>query len=82
MGQKDVLKNLARFMNVYEVFTETGSCFLSWSTKGSTVSIESNLFIYTRDGPLENLSGGGGAEVQNKYSRKVILNEKKFTHAN
>ena len=25
MGQKDIFKNLARFMNVYEVFTETGS---------------------------------------------------------
>jgi len=28
-----------------------------------------------RDGPLENVSGGGG-EVQKKYSRKGKLNEK------
>ena len=38
-----------------------------------------------RDGPLENLSGGGGGgmgEVQKKYSRKGKLNEKKFMHAN
>ena len=36
-----------------------------------------------RDGPLENLSGGGGAdEVQKKCSRKAKLNEKKFMHAN
>ena len=34
-----------------------------------------------RDGPLENLSGGGGVgagEVQKKYSRKGKLNEKIF----
>ena len=36
-----------------------------------------------RDGPLENLSGGGGAgEVQKENSRKGKLNEKKFLHAN
>ena len=35
-----------------------------------------------RDGPLENLWGGGGGEVQKKYSRKGKLNEKKFMHAN
>ena len=36
-----------------------------------------------RDGPLENLWGGGGAgEVQKKYSRKGKLNEKKFMQAN
>ena len=34
-----------------------------------------------REGPLENLWGGGG-EVQKKYSRKAKLNEKKFVHAN
>ena len=29
------------------------------------------------------MGGGGGAgEVQKKYSRKGILNEKKFMHAN
>ena len=33
-----------------------------------------------RDGPLENLSGGG--EVQKENSRKGKLNEKKFLHAN
>ena len=33
--------------------------------------------FYLRDGPLENLSGGGGAgEVQEKYSRKGKLIEK------
>ena len=32
-----------------------------------------------RDGPLENLWGGGGVdEVQKKYSRKGKLNEKKI----
>ena len=36
-----------------------------------------------RDGPLENLWGGGGAgEVQKKNSRKGKLNEKKFLQAN
>ena len=30
-----------------------------------------------RDGPLENLSGGEGGEVQKKKSRKGQLNEKK-----
>ena len=36
-----------------------------------------------RDGPLENLWGGGRAgEVQKKYSRKGKLNEKKIMHAN
>ena len=38
---------------------------------------------FIRDGPLENLWGGGGAgEVQKKKSRKGKLNEKKFLHAN
>ena len=32
-----------------------------------------------RDGPLENLWGGGG--LQKKYSRKGKLNEKKKIHA-
>ena len=31
-----------------------------------------------RDGPLENLWGGGAGEVQKKYSRKGKLNKKKF----
>ena len=35
-----------------------------------------NLTLF-RDGPLENLLGGGG-EVQKKYSRKAKLNEKKI----
>ena len=35
-----------------------------------------------RDGPLENLWGGGAGEVQKKNSRKGKLNEKKFLHAN
>ena len=37
-----------------------------------------------RDGPLENLWGGGGraGEVQKNYSRKGKLNEKKIMHAN
>ena len=34
-----------------------------------------------RDGPLENLWGGGAGEVQKKNSRKGKLNEKKFLHA-
>ena len=40
--------------------------------------------LNVRDGPLENffLGGGGGGEVQKKYSRKGKLNEKKFMHAN
>ena len=29
-----------------------------------------------REGPLENLWGGGAGEVQKKYSRKGKLNEK------
>ena len=35
-----------------------------------------NSFTSTRDGPLENLLGGGGGadEVQKKYSRKGKLN--------
>ena len=38
-----------------------------------------NSFTSTRDGPLENLLGGGGAdEVQKKNSRKGKLNEKKI----
>ena len=36
-----------------------------------------------RDGPLENLcGGGGGGEVQKKNSRKGKFNLKKFLHAN
>ena len=38
-----------------------------------------------RDGPLENLSGGGGrglAKYKKKNSRKGEFNEKKFLHAN
>ena len=38
-----------------------------------------------RDGPLENLLGGGGggrAKYKKKYSRKGKWNEKKFVHAN
>ena len=35
-----------------------------------------------RDGPLENLWGGGAGEVQKKYSRTGKLNEKKLLHAN
>ena len=36
-----------------------------------------------RDGPLENLSGGGGGRsTKKRYSRKGKLNEKKFMHAN
>ena len=37
--------------------------------------------LWVRDGPLENLWGGGG-EVQKKNSHKGKLNEKKFLHAN
>ena len=46
------------------------------------------IVVIFRDGPLENLSegggggGGGAGEVQQKYSRKGKLNEKKFMHAN
>ena len=40
-------------------------------------------FFVLRDGPLENLWGGGGAgEVPKKNSRKGKLNDKKFVHAN
>ena len=35
-----------------------------------------------RDGPIENLWGGGGGRRTKKYSRKGNLNEKKFMHAN
>ena len=36
-----------------------------------------------RDGPLENLwGGGGGGRSTKKYSRKAKLTEKKFLHAN
>ena len=35
-----------------------------------------------RDGPLENLRGGGAGEVPKKNSRKGKLNEKKFLHSN
>ena len=35
-----------------------------------------------RDGPLENLWGGGAGEVQKKNSRKGKFNLKKFLHAN
>ena len=38
-----------------------------------------------REGPLENLLGGGGeggGEVQKKFLRKGKLNEKEFMHAN
>ena len=35
-----------------------------------------------RDGPLENLWGGGWAKYKKKNSRKEKLNEKKFMHAN
>ena len=41
-----------------------------------------NKAEYLREGPLENLWGGGGGEVQKKYSHKGKLNEKKFLHAN
>ena len=42
-------------------------------------------FFVLRDGPLENLLGGGGGagEVQKKKnSRKGKLNDKKFGYAN
>ena len=40
------------------------------------------ISLIIRDGPLENLlGGGGGREVQKKYSRKGKLNEKKKLHA-
>ena len=35
-----------------------------------------------RDGPLENLWGGGAHEVQKKNSSMEKLNEKKFLQAN
>ena len=35
-----------------------------------------------RGGPLENLSGRGGGELQKNYSRKGKLRGKKFMHAN
>ena len=40
--------------------------------------------LLLRDGPLENLWGGGGgrAKYKKKNSRKGKLNEKKFAHAN
>ena len=42
-------------------------------------NVKTHLF---RDGPLENLWGGGAGEVQKKNSRKGKSNEKKFLHAN
>ena len=41
-----------------------------------------NKTDWLRDGPLENLLGGGAGEVPKKYSHKGKLNEKKFMHAN
>ena len=42
---------------------------------------KSQLQVLVRDEPLENIwvevGGGGGGEVQKKYSRKGKLNEKK-----
>ena len=42
------------------------------------------LPVQIRDGPLENLLGGGGGRTKykKKNSRKGKLNEKKFLHAN
>ena len=41
-------------------------------------------FVFLRDGPLENLLGGGGGRVKYKKqnSRKGKFNLKKFLHAN
>ena len=36
----------------------------------------------SRDGPLENLWGGGRAKYKKNNSRKGKLNEKKFMQAN
>ena len=39
------------------------------------------MLLHVRDGPLENLWGGGAGEIQKKNSRKGKLNEKKFLQA-
>ena len=60
--------------------------FLEFLSPQGTQSVV--LYFHTtfsiRDGPLENLWGGGGGagEVQKKNSRKGKLNEKKFLQAN
>ena len=54
---------------------------------GSAISDSSlccvmSVLALFREGPLENFWGGGGGEVQKKYSRNGKFNEKKFMHAN
>ena len=44
----------------------------------SPVAGVTSLLRPLKDGPLENLWGGGGGEVQKKYLRKGKLNEKKI----
>ena len=50
-----------------------------WHTSLPWIIITEEKLCDLTDGPLENLSGGGGVagEVQKKYSRKGELNEKK-----
>ena len=53
----------------------------TWATASTVTSILMTVLCghvqcHLRDGPLENLWGGGAGEVQKKYSRKGKLNEK------
>ena len=52
--------------------------------RGENDSKQSDEFQAIRDGPLQNLWGGGAGagEVQKIYMRKGKLNEKKIMHAN
>ena len=60
----------------YPQFVVTASRTLVFFSKQFNTYVQRTL---VRDGPLENLWGGGGAgEVQKKYSRKGNLNEKTF----
>ena len=50
-------------------------------TRTALLTPVSVISLIIRDGPLENLLGGGGGEEPKKYSRQGKLNEKKYIHA-
>ena len=58
MGQKDIFKNQVPVFYLGQ--------------QGSTVSIESNLFIYIKDGPFENLWGGRGRTTKKIFAQGNI----------